>query len=259
MAPRPVPLPAAFLRNPIAHRGYHSLADGRPENSMGAFRAAVEAGYGIELDLQQSADGQAMVFHDDDLDRLTERSGLVKDHIAAELGAILLRGSDEPIPTLAQLLAMVAGRVPLLIEIKENLATMGPTEGRLEQATADALASYSGPVAVMSFNPHCVMHMARLAPHIPRGLTTEAYNPLENVPVPAAVCDKLRDIPDYDTTGSSFISHQASDLARLRVAELKAQGASILCWTIRSPKDEAKARTIAQNITFESYPAAIPA
>jgi hypothetical protein len=111
----------------------------------------------------------------------------------------------------------------------------------------------------MAFNPHCVAQMARLAPDLPRGLTTEAYDPVLNAPIPAEVCDYLREIPDYDRTGSSFISHQASDLGRPRVAELKAQGANILCWTIRSPEAEAEARRIADNVTFEGYLPTLPA
>jgi len=111
----------------------------------------------------------------------------------------------------------------------------------------------------MSFNPHAIAHMARLAPAIPRGLTTSAYVPAEWAPLAPATCDHLRLIPDYDRTLSSFISHEAADLSRPRVAALKAQGAAILCWTIRSPKAEAEARKVAQNITFESYPAQFPA
>ena len=111
----------------------------------------------------------------------------------------------------------------------------------------------------MAFNPHCVAHMARLAPNVPRGLTTEAYDPVLNAPIPADVCARLRAIPDYDRTGSSFISHQVSDLGRPRVAELRAQGAIILCWTVRSAKDEAMARKVAHNITFEGYAAPFPA
>jgi hypothetical protein len=152
----------------------------------------------------------------------------------------------------------VAGRVPLLIEIKENWNTMKDTDGVLEQAVAAALATYAGPVAVMAFNPHCIAHMARFAPDLPRGLTTEAYDPVLNAPIPAEVCAQLREIPDYGRTMSSFISHQASDLSRPRVATLKRQGAAILCWTIRSLAEEAAARRIAQNITFEGYAAAIP-
>lgn len=248
-----VPLHPAFLTLPLAHRGYHDAALRRPENALSAFQAAMDAGYGIELDVQLSADGQAMVFHDDTLDRMTNRTGAILDHTSTDICAIKLRNSDDLIPTLPQVLALVAAKVPLLIEIKELLATMQDTSGRLESAVATALAHYRGPVAVMSFNPHCMAHMARLAPHIPRGLTTEDYDPETCAPIPAEVCANLRAVPDYDRTEASFISHKASDLARPRVAELKAQGAAILCWTIRSAKQEALARQYADNITFEGY------
>jgi glycerophosphoryl diester phosphodiesterase len=254
-----VPLPAEFLSVPLAHRGYHDAANGLPENSLSAFGAAIAAGYGIELDVQLTADEQAMVFHDDTLDRMTGKTGAVLDYGSAELSAIGLRNSDDLIPTLPQVLALVAGRVPLLIEIKELLDTMQDTSGRLESAVAKALDGYQGPVAVMSFNPHCMAHMARLAPRVPRGITTEDYDPEACFPIPPDVCAKLRGIPDYDRTGCSFISHKATDLARPRVAELKTQGAAVLCWTIRSPEAAAKARQIADNITFEGYAAAVGA
>ncbi|MGB3147861.1 MAG: glycerophosphodiester phosphodiesterase family protein [Paracoccaceae bacterium] len=254
-----VPLPGAFLKAPLAHRGYHDAAAHRPENSLSAFRAAVDAGYGIELDVQKSADHQAMVFHDDDLVRMVGRPELVVSLSAAELGRLRLRDSDDYIPTLEELLAMVAGRVPVLIELKERLDSMTPTDGRLEKAVARVLDGYQGPVAVMSFNPHIVAELARVAPKVARGLTTEAYDPAENPFLSPEVCAHLREIPDYDRTHSSFISHQAADLGRPRVSELKAQGADILCWTIRSPEAEAKARQIAVNVTFEGYAAAIPA
>lgn len=254
-----IALDPAFLTAPLAHRGYHNKAKRRPENSVPAFRAAVAAGYGIELDVQVTADGQAMVFHDDTLDRLTDRTDPVSALTAADLGLIGLRDSDQTIPTLAEVLKLVAGRVPLLIEIKDQLGTMLPGTGRLEAAVTAALTGYHGPVAVMSFNPHCVAEMARIAPGIARGITTDDYDPERSAPIQKAVCDKLRDIPDFDRTQSSFISHKAADLGRPRVADLKSQGAAILCWTIRSPEAEAKAREIAHNITFEGYPAAIPA
>lgn len=251
-------LPDAFLTIPITHRALHDVTKGRAENSPAAIRAAIDAGYGIEIDLQLSADGQAMVFHDETLDRLTGESGLVNQRRAADLSRIPLTGSTDTIPTLTEVLALVAGRVPLLIEIKDQTGDMSPTDARLEEATATALAGYNGPVAVMSFNPHAVINMARLAPHIPRGITTSAYDPADWHPVSAARCAELRQIPDYDRAGACFISHEASDLARPRVAELKTKGA-VLCWTITSPEAEAKARKIAQNITFERYLAAIPA
>lgn len=254
-----VPLPPAFLRLPLAHRALHDRTQGRIENSPSAIRAAVDAGYGIEIDLQLTSDGVAMVFHDDTLDRLTHDKGPVSAHPAADLTRIRLKGSTDTIPTLPQVLDLVAGRVPLLIEIKDQSLTMGPTDGRLEAATAAALQDYRGDVAVMSFNPAAIAHMARLAPDTPRGITTSAYDPDDWSPLPRAACDHFRAIPDYDPTLSSFISHEAADLSRPRVAALKAQGAAILCWTIRSPEAEAKARRFADNVTFEGYAAKAPA
>lgn len=254
-----VPLHGDYLTVPLAHRGYHDAANHRPENSSSAFAAAVAAGYGIELDVQLTADGQAVVFHDETLNRMTRNTGLVLDRTAADLGEIRLQNSSDFIPTLVEVLAQIAGRTPLLIEIKDRLDTMTDTSGRLEKAVAMALERYAGPVAVMSFNPHCVAHMARFAPTVARGLTTDDCDPADYFPVPAAVCDALRSIADYDRTQSSFISHKASDLGRARVADLKSQGAAILCWTIRSPQAEAQARQIAHNITFEGYPAKVGA
>jgi glycerophosphoryl diester phosphodiesterase len=254
-----VPLPEVFLHQPLAHRALHDRAKGRIENSLSAVRAALDAGYGIEIDLQLSSDGVPMVFHDDDLDRLTAETGPVRAKTAAELGAIRLKDSTDTIPTFAQVLALVAGRVPLLVELKDQSLTMTDTDGRLEAATAAALQGYSGPVALMSFNPLAIAHLARLAPDLPRGLTTSAYDPDDWHPLPPEVCARLREIPDYEPTLSSFISHEAVDLARPRVAQLKSQGAHVLCWTIRSPAAEAEARRIAQNITFEGYAAALPA
>lgn len=254
-----VPLPAAFLKAPIAHRALHDIAQGRPENSRAAVRAAIDAGYGIEIDLQLSRDGVPMVFHDETLERLTPREGWLWDLTAAQLAEVPLKGGDETIPTLAEILGIVAGRVPLLIELKDQTLRMGETNGRLETATAALLTSYDGPVAVMSFNPHMIARMADLCPSIPRGITTSAYDPADWAPLPAETCDRLRPIPDYDRVGASFISHEHTDLDRPRVAELAAQGAAILCWTIKSPEAEAAARRIAQNVTFEQYAAPLPA
>ena len=254
-----VPLPPAFLRQPIAHRALHDVARGRPENSRAAIRAAIDAGYGIEIDLQLSRDGVPMVFHDETLERLTPREGWLCDLTAAELAEIPLKGGDETIPTLAEVLDLVAGRAPLLIELKDQTLRMAESDGRLEQATARALASYDGPVALMSFNPHMIARMATLAPGLPRGLTTSAYDYADWAPLAPEICDRLRPIPDYDRTAASFISHEHTDLSSPRVAELAALGAAILCWTIKSPEAEAAARRIAQNVTFEQYPAALPA
>ena len=255
MAPKPVPLPEVFLTRPIAHRAYHDRAARRPENSPAAFRAALDAGYAIETDIQPSADGVPMVFHDYELKRLTGLAGRIRGRTAAELRQIGLLDADDGIPTLAEILALVAGRAPLLIEIKDQDGRMGPDVGALERAVAALLDGYAGPVALMSFNPHSVAALAEAAPDRPRGLTTSAYTAEDWPLLPAHVRDRLRDIPDYDRVGASFISHEAADLARPRVAELRAQGAAILTWTIKSAEAEADARRIAQNITFERYAA----
>jgi len=252
------PLPAIFLGPPIAHRALHDRAAGRPENSRAAIRAAVAAGYGIEIDLQLSADGQAMVFHDYDLKRLTAETGPVRQRSAAELGQVMLTDSDgEGIPTLDEVLEIVAGRVALLVEIKDQDGAMGGNVGELEQAAAAALRAYDGPVAVMSFNPESVAAFAAAAPDIPRGLTTSAYDPTDwHLPHP--VCERLRDIPDLDRVGASFISHEAADLARDRVQTLRAGGLPILCWTIRSEDQDRAVRALADNVTFEGYAAKAP-
>lgn len=251
-------LSVPFYDVPFAHRALHDVADGRPENSRAAIRAAIASGYGIEIDVQLSADGAAMVFHDYALDRLTGARGAVRLETARDLAQIKLTGGDEGIPDLREVLELVAGRVPLLIELKDQDGGMGPDIGPLEGATAAALRGYAGLVAVMSFNPHSVARMAELCPDMPRGIVTSAYRH-EDWPLPRATCDRLREVPDYGRVGAMFISHEVDDLTRPRVAELKAEGAMVCCWTVRSAAQEAQARQIADNITFEGYAAAVNA
>lgn len=251
-------LPQDFLRVPIAHRALHDKDAGRTENSRAAVEAAVRAGYGIEIDVQLASDGRAVVFHDDDLDRLTGRTGRVRETPTAELVRLPLRHGGGTIPTLGDVLGAVGGRVPLLIEVKDQDGGMGPNVGELERAVAIDIARYEGPVALMSFNPHSVDALRHYAPSVPRGLTTCAWRTEEWPGVPEAVCSHLRDIPDVVRTGSTFISHEAGDLDRPRVRELKAAGLPVLCWTIRSPEAEAEARNVADGITFEGYAARIP-
>jgi glycerophosphoryl diester phosphodiesterase len=245
-------LPATFLNRPFAHRGLRDVADGRPENSLAAAEAAIAGGYGIELDVQGTADAGAVVFHDYALDRLTSATGAVRLKSASELAGIRLTGGDEGVPSLSEFLELVAGRVPILLEIKDQDGALGANVGGLEAAVAVAIDGYDGDVAVMSFNPHSVATMQDLSPERPRGLVTGAL-PSERWAVPETVLARLREIPDYTRTGSVFISHQASDLDRPRVAELKHGGATVVCWTVRSPEEELAARKVADNVTFEGY------
>ncbi|MFQ6553615.1 glycerophosphodiester phosphodiesterase family protein [Aestuariibius insulae] len=248
-----IPLPEAFTSGPLAHRALHHHAAGRIENSTSAVQAAIANGIGVEIDVQLSSDWKAMVFHDYTLARLTDASGAVRAHPSDTLRQIPLTGSTDTIPTLPDILELIAGQIPVLIELKDQDGTLGSNIGRLEQAVAHALQGYDGPTAVMSFNPHSVRALKDLAPEIPRGLTTCAFPEADWPHIPASIRDRLAEIPDYDTTGASFISHQHTDLTSPHVTRLKDKGAKILCWTIRSPKEEAEARQIAHTFTFEGY------
>jgi glycerophosphoryl diester phosphodiesterase len=245
-------LPAAFLGAPIAHRGLHDRAAGIIENSRAAAEAAIAAGYGIELDIQAAADGEAMVFHDDEMPRLTGRPGRVTDYAAAELARTQLLGGGETVPTLAAFLALVAGRAPLLIEVKDQDGMLGPGVGPLEARVAELLAGYAGPVALMSFNPYSVAALAKAAPGLPRGLTSCSFEDAD-LSLPDYRLAELANLADFERTGAAFISHDHRDLANPAVARLRARGVPILCWTVRSPEHEAAARKVADNITFEGY------
>ena len=249
------PLPPAFLARPIAHRGYHDKTNGRVENSPSAFAAAVEAGYGIELDLQLSRDGEAMVFHDDLLDRLTDQSGPVRDRTVADLQAIELKGTQDRIPTFSQVLDQVAGSVPLLIELKDQHGEIGDTDGALEAATLRALDGYEADIALMSFNPHMIGRLNALTKDISLGLISSAWRKLDEPHVPVDTRARLAGIPDFDAVGASFLSHHVDNLDNPRVEQLRSQGVPVLCWTVRSPKQEHQARKVADNITFEGYAA----
>ena len=203
--------------------------------------------------MQISANAVPMVFHDYDLGRLTGATGPVAQRTAQALGAIPLLHDGDAIPTLTEVLALVAGRVPLLIELKDQDGQLGPNIGPLGAAVAAVLQGYTGLVAVMSFNPHTVAELKTLLPDVPRGITTGAYRP-ENWPtIPKQMLDHLRAIPDYERVSACFVSHRDTDLAAPRIAALKAQGAHIFCWTVTSLQAEAEARKIADNITFEGY------
>lgn len=241
-----------FLRRPLAHRGLHR--PGLPENSIAAFRAAIAQGYGIECDVQRAMDNTPMVFHDYELARLTDiENGTVASSTPAQLARLHLLDTDERIPTLRQVLDEVAGRAPLLIEIKDPTISSGPNVGGLPGRVAAELAGYAGPVAVMSFNPHVIAAFHEAAPEVPAGLTTCAYEAGEWQMLDAASRARLAAIADFDAVGASFISHDRMDLDNPAVAALKARGVPVLTWTIHGAEQEAEARRVADNITFEQY------
>ena len=240
-----------FIRLPIAHRGLHS--EGVPENSLAAFRAAIAAGYGIELDIQPAADGTPMVFHDYDLTRMCEDEGYITDMSLEDLAKERLGRTDEPIPTLAETLREIAGQVPLLIEIKDQDGRLGTSIGEVHNRVAALLEAYPGPVAVMSFNPNTVAAFGDAAPDVTRGLTTCAFDKDEWPMLSDAAREKLGALADYDRVGAEFISHDRVDLDNPAVTALKSRGVPVLCWTIRSVDEAAEAGRVADGITFENY------
>jgi glycerophosphoryl diester phosphodiesterase len=231
---------AALIAKPFAHRGLHG--PGVLENSRAAFEAAIAAGHGIELDVQVTRDGHAMVIHDYDLDRLTEGVGRVCGMVAAELERIRLRDGRETIPTLPQVLTLIAGRAPLLIEVKSP----GRRVDALSGAVAGALVGYDGPVAVMSFNPEIGRWFARNAPEVLRGLVvTEAGRRWRGTPTRRLALWRSR---------ADFLAYDIRDLPSRFAARQRGKGLPVLTWTCRSDAERARAALHADQIIYEHAP-----
>lgn len=231
LAPAPAPERVAWLRGAtFAHRGLHR--PGLPENSLGAAAAALARGLGIECDVHKTSDGQAVVFHDYELDRLTAATGPLRDRTAAELGRIALAGSGETVPTLRALLDLVAGRVPLLIELK---SPRGQRIGALCLAVRRVLEGYTGAHAVMSFDPRIARWFASHSPHTVRGLVVTEY---EDKALPGRLRRHLwlwRAQPD-------FLAYDIRDLPGRFPAAQRRRGLPLATWTVRSPDHLERAR-----------------
>ena len=230
-APPPDPARVGWLRGATyAHRGLHGGSV--VENSPSAFASAIQRGLGIECDVQRSRDGQAMVFHDWELDRLTAATGPVKARGSAELAKLVLGESGDTIPTLPQLLAQVGGKVPLLIEIKSKRAVR---HAPLCLAVRNALEGYRGPVAVMSFDPRVVRWFAQTAPRIVRGLvvTEEGHRTLSG---------RYRRHASLWHARPHFLAYDVRDLPSRFAAAQRARGLPLLTWTVRSEELAERAR-----------------
>ena len=215
-----------------AHRGLHG--HGRVENSPSAFRAAIAAGIGIECDVQLTADDEALVFHDWDLDRLTAKQGPVRGCTLEMLSHIPLKGGDA-IWSLPELLAEVGGRVPLLIEIKSRREATCAT---LCRAVRRALASYSGQAAVMSFDSNVVRWFATEAPDIVRGLVVTENGQPGAFAVSHAILVQSH-------ARAEFIAFDVRDLPSPLASALRKRGLPILTWTVDDAARLAKAREFA--------------
>lgn len=248
MAPRG---PDWLTARPVAHRALHDAAAGIIENLPSAVDAAIAGNYAIEVDVQMSADGEAMVFHDDDLDRLTLTTGPVKVRNARALQEIAFRGTADRMMSLPDLLQRVAGRVPLVIELKSHF----DGDNAVAVRACELLAGYAGPAALMSFDPEQVVAVRRLAPHIPRGITMERrYDDPEWAPLSATTKFAWGNLLHFPRSRPDFVAHYVKELpAPAPWLARNLLGLPVLTWTVRTEADRATARRYADQMIFEGF------
>ena len=242
---------AWLTARPIAHRGLHDVANGIIENTGPAVSEAISAGYAIEVDLRLSADGEAMVFHDSTLDRLTEEHGPVSARASSALKWVRFKGTEARMMTLGELLAQVEGQVPLFLEIKSQWDNVGP----LEQRVAQLEGAYEGPVAVMSFDSKSLSASQQLAPTFSSRLSPNL--------VPATYSWSglgtgrrfiMRHLLASLGVKPHFIAYDINGLpsfAPLFARYLLAM--PLLIWTVRTPAQRRKAKWLADAIIFEGF------
>jgi glycerophosphoryl diester phosphodiesterase len=231
---------------PIAHRGLWS-PDGPPENSLGAFQAACAAGYAIELDVRLSADGEAMVFHDDRLKRMTGEDGRVRDRSAAELSELRLNGTDEKIPTLLETLALVGHRAMVHVELKTPYGEVGP----LEQRVYEVIGDHHGPVCVIGFNPYSHAWFADRHPGVLRGLDSYSYRPAPDLA--EAQRRSFASLEHVAVARPHFLALGLDMLPSARAAKLRGEGMPIVAWTIRDPAQWDAVKDGCDNLIFEGF------
>ncbi|MGI9353457.1 MAG: glycerophosphodiester phosphodiesterase family protein [Rhizobiaceae bacterium] len=229
----------SWLRDrPVAHRGLHDPAKKIYENTLTACAAAARRDYAIEVDLQPSSDGVPMVFHDFELDRMTDMEGEIRDKTSAELQAIRIMGTNDGIPTLRDLLELVSGEVGLVIELKGR---KNADKGFVE-AVARELKGYRGDAVIMSFYHHLLEDARSQAPHLPLGLT--AYGDDENY-------DQHRRIAQKSNV--DFISYELKNLETRFVSEFRQTGRPIISWTITNEAEAEYSAKFADQPTFEGF------
>jgi glycerophosphoryl diester phosphodiesterase len=239
-----------ITERPVAHRGLHDEARGVIENTASAFQAAVEGGYAMECDVQVSADGEAMVFHDDTLDRLMQTSGRVDALNEVQLKSIRMRQGDDRMITLGELCDLVGGRRTLIIEMKASWSS----DRRLEARVSDILKTYRGPVAVMSFDPGSIAAFRVLSPGIARGMVQESIydDPEWNILSPSQKW-RLGHLLHLPSTRPHFLAWYVRDLQHLTPRISRRLGMPMLTWTVRTPADQARAGLYADQMIFEGF------
>ncbi len=242
---------------PVAHRGFHDRAAGRIENSMSAARAAIAHSYAIECDVQISADGEAMVFHDDELDRLTGATGRVDHRSAQELAHIGLNGSTDTIVSLGDWLASINRATPVICEIKSRF----DGDLRLAARTAQIVSGSTGQIALKSFDPNVIAFLRREADalgvaHVPLGIVAEADFTGDDWHM---LSDDQRlgmaTLTHWDKTRPDFLSWHVADLPHATASLCRAFGVPVLAWTVRTPADVARVKAYADQMIFERFEA----
>jgi len=243
--------PGWLIARPFAHRGLHDVIAGVIENTASAFTAAINSGYGIECDVQVSADGEAMVYHDDALGRLTEGDAPLASRTAADLRAVRFRATGDHMPTLGELCNLVAGRVPLLIEMKSRF----DGERRLVQRVAAVLGGYGGPAAAMSFDPAAVALLRRTAPALTRGIVAERrYDQPGWHRLPPLQRWRMAHLLHVGSTRPHFVAYAIRDLpVPAPLIARRLFGLPLLAWTVRSTEEQRRAAAHADQIIFEGW------
>jgi glycerophosphoryl diester phosphodiesterase len=243
--------PDWLTARPVAHRGLHDISRGIVENMPAAVEAAIAGNFAIECDIQLTADGEAMVHHDDELGRLTEGSGMLLTRTAAELKAIQFKNTAERMMTLSDLCDLVAGRVPLVIEVKSHFKG----DRKLVKRMADVLSTYRGAAVGMSFDPDQVVALRELIPSRPRGIVAEHDYIEEDWPVASATQRRdMTHLRHFFRTNPDFVAYWVNELPS--VAPWLARnvfGRPLLAWTVRTPEQRARAARCADQMIFEGF------
>ncbi len=230
----------------FAHRGLHTKDKTMPENSLAAFKAAVENGYGIEFDLQLSKDGQVMVFHDDDLKRVCGRNEKFCDLDAKELEKINLHETNQTIPYFKDLLETVNGKIPLMVEFKFS----GERTVEICQKTYELLKEYKGEYFIESFDPHVLIWFKKNAPDIMRGQLTDAMRRYEGISLYQTFI--ISHVLFNIFARPHFIAHGLGKKTfTTRLCE--AMGALKVCWTVNDTHEFKKIKEEYHSLIFEYF------
>jgi glycerophosphoryl diester phosphodiesterase len=243
--------PDWLTARPVAHRGLHDLARGIVENMPGAVQAAIDGNFSIEVDLQLTADGEAMVHHDDALGRLTEGSGALLGMTSSQLGAITFKDTTERMMSLGDLCALVAGRVPLVIEVKSHF----DGDRKLVTRMAEVLATYSGPVVGMSFDPDQLLALRETMPKLPRGIVAErSYDAADWPEATPAQRRGMLHLRHAFRTRPHFVAYWVDELpAPAPWIARHVFGLPLLGWTVRTPEQRQRAARYADQMIFEGF------